>query len=90
MGPGLVAATVEHHGDRGVDRDATVLDPHVERAPGCRHRSRHAASVESVGRWWLRRGDLDLEAVVQFLVASIGPSLASVRGRGRSAFGVDG
>lgn len=94
---GAVAAAAARLRDRQVDVVADAirkgyedlgLDPDQREVEGLAHVV--AGSVESVGRWWLRRGDLDLEAVVQFLVASIGPSLASVRGRGRSAFDVDG
>ncbi|HWL44868.1 MAG TPA: TetR/AcrR family transcriptional regulator [Ilumatobacter sp.] len=36
-------------------------------------------AVDSVGNWWMRRGDLPLDAIVEFLVAALAPALGAVR-----------
>jgi AcrR family transcriptional regulator len=41
-------------------------------------------SVEAVGRWWLGNADIELDAVVDFLVDAVGPGLASVRSAGEA------
>lgn len=36
-------------------------------------------AVDAVGNWWIRRGDLPIEAIVDFLVAALAPALGAVR-----------
>lgn len=38
-----------------------------------------AGATESVAAWWARHPELDLDHIVDFLVAAAGPSLASIR-----------